>query len=218
MWALPLKLVMFVCASVVLLSLQGCFTYTWNDWSDRRESVREVSSAYAGPGGYLINYRTDIVDDDDAVLETVEQFAILTDEDLEQQDEESLFADDMPQFLTAHRDLYTFMFYPVTMRTLGERQAADLRTAMRGIATRPEQSSSGGPGFYSEKSRFFLVTAAVDGRPQVFKVIIPQREFSSGPRRAVKALLFPLAIAGDVITSPAQLLIYLMVLNSSFMM
>lgn len=213
-----MKLIMIICVAVVMLSLQGCLTYTWNDWSDRRESVREVSSAYAGPGGYLVNYRTDIVDDDDVVLETVEQHAVLTDEDLRRQDEESLFADDMPQFLTTRRDDYTFMFYPVTMRTLGNRQAAELRADMRAIATNPEQSTVAAPGFYSEKSSFFLVTAAVDGRPQVFKVIIPQREFSSGPRLAAKALLLPLAVAGDVITAPAQLVIYLMALNSSFVM
>ena len=93
-----------------------------------------------------------------------------------------------------------------------------LLLAMRTIKTDMESATGYSPGFYNVKGRYFLVTTAEGGLPRVFKTYIPQREFSSMPHLAMKTLLFPLAVAGDIVTSPAQLVIYIMVANSSLMM
>ena len=213
-----MKLIRIVLIPLVLLSLQGCLTYGCYDWSDRRESLKAVTGAYNGTEGYLFRYSTEILSQDDDVLESIEQFALLTETDLQQNSLTTTSPSDMPGFLTSQPELYTFMFYPVTMRTIGAGQAEKLMQAMRAMKTDKVSATGYTPGFYNVNGRYFLVTMADSGLPRVFKTYIPQREFSSMPHLAMKALLFPLAVAGDIVTSPAQLVIYIMVANSSLMM
>ncbi len=203
---------------ILLLSLQGCLSYSCYDWNDRKESFNAVSRVYRVTNDYLFSYTADILSQDDLILETVEQYALITESDLQQNTLTTDHPSDMPSFLTSQPHLYNFMFYPVAMRPISVQHANELKKSMQPITTDKIAATGYAPGFYEEKESLFLVTTGVSGLPRVFKVYVPHRKYSSGQRLATKTLLFPFAVAGDIITSPAQILIYFMAINSSFMM
>lgn len=180
-----MKLIRIVLIPILLLSLQGCLTYACYDWSDRRESLKAVTGAYNGTAGYLFRYSTEILSQDDEVVESIEQFALLTETDLQQNTLTTTSPSDMPGFITSQPELYTFMFYPVTMRTIGAGQAEKLMQAMRAMKTDKESATGYAPGFYNVKRRYFLVTTADSGLPRVFKTAGIQLHASSGDEDTV---------------------------------